>query len=296
MQTAKSENLPDDRITRTLGTVLAALYLPGLDRPAGLARARWQGVCDTLRRHDAEVGSCAEILGAAGFWEESTVLGRHELLTRSECLLESGRVLSAVSAQYPSGWLRLGRSAPPALWLSGPLPKETGLTIVGSRKPPPSARAFARELAGEAVRLGMAVVSGGAPGCDTLAAQASNGHVVEIVPCGLNVRWGVGSGVRMSARPPDEPFSTAAAMERNNLLYAFGECSAVCHARFKTGGAWLGASEALRKRLGRVLIWADESSLASRALIALGGIPLASPMDLERAMAASNPQTSLFPH
>ena len=53
----------------------------------------------------------------------------------------------------------------------------------------------------------------------------------------------------ISVCSPNEPFSTARAMERNQLIYAFGDLTIVHSARFKTGGSWHGAIKALRQHL-----------------------------------------------
>jgi len=53
----------------------------------------------------------------------------------------------------------------------------------------------------------------------------------------------------ISVCSPNEPFSTARAMERNQLIYAFGDLTVVHSARFKTGGSWHGAIKALRQHL-----------------------------------------------
>ena len=53
----------------------------------------------------------------------------------------------------------------------------------------------------------------------------------------------------ISVCSPNEPFSTARAMERNQLIYAFGDLTIVHSARFKTGGSWHGAIKSLRQHL-----------------------------------------------
>jgi hypothetical protein len=53
----------------------------------------------------------------------------------------------------------------------------------------------------------------------------------------------------ISVCSPNEPFSTARAMERNQLIYALGDLTVVHSARFKTGGSWHGAIKALRQHL-----------------------------------------------
>jgi hypothetical protein len=76
-------------------------------------------------------------------------------------------------------------------------------------------------------------------------------------------------------------------MERNALLYALAEYALVAHARFKQGGTWSGATDALRRRLCRLVVREDEGDLASRALAALGAVPLASPAGLGAALASA---------
>jgi predicted Rossmann fold nucleotide-binding protein DprA/Smf involved in DNA uptake len=62
-------------------------------------------------------------------------------------------------------------------------------------------------------------------------------------------------------------------MERNTLLYAFSEITVLAHARFKEGGSWHGAVNALRRRLTHLLV-PNDGQLAHRALIALGAHPI----------------------
>jgi predicted Rossmann fold nucleotide-binding protein DprA/Smf involved in DNA uptake len=227
-------------------------------------------VLSALRRTAPTLGESARALESAGFWEESLALHQPALLARAEKLVMERRVLTAACPAYPAGWAKLSRGAAPALWLSGELPQEPGFGIVGSRRPPLSALRLAGEAASSAIGSGMAVISGGAPGCDWAAGSAAKESLIEILPCGIRERWGVASGCRLSARPPDEPFTSAAAMERNALVYAWGAQTLVCHARFKEGGAWVGATTALRRNLCRVLVWDDPASLAARSLLALG--------------------------
>jgi predicted Rossmann fold nucleotide-binding protein DprA/Smf involved in DNA uptake len=154
---------------------------------------------------------------------------------------------------------------------------------------------FAREAGEEAVSLGYGVVSGGAEGCDragTAGAGLAGGVTVTVLPCGLG--WSRPSeGLDLSVCAPDEPFSTANAMERNALIYAASEAAVVAHSRFRAGGTWHGAADAVRRRLTTLLVREDPAP-GHRALVALGGVPLASPGDLSRAMEARGAQGSLF--
>jgi predicted Rossmann fold nucleotide-binding protein DprA/Smf involved in DNA uptake len=111
--------------------------------------------------------------------------------------------------------------------------------------------------------------------------------VVEILPYGLG---GQASPppftTRLSVCGPEDLFSAASAMERNALIYAFGQATVVCHARFRVGGTWHGATDALRRRLGPVLVPSDGEP-AHRALIALGAIPFGDPSELPALLNSS---------
>jgi hypothetical protein len=84
-------------------------------------------------------------------------------------------------------------------------------------------------------------------------------------------------------------------MERNALIYAAADQTVVAHARFKVGGTWTGATDALRRRRTRLLIREDPTDPALRALICLGGRPLRQPSQLEDALNASDLQPQLLP-
>jgi predicted Rossmann fold nucleotide-binding protein DprA/Smf involved in DNA uptake len=81
-------------------------------------------------------------------------------------------------------------------------------------------------------------------------------------------------------------------MERNTLVYALGEAAFVAHARYRQGGSWHGATDALRRRLTRVLVtaspWHGEAESARRSLLALGAqsIAEASPESVSDALEA----------
>lgn len=272
---------------------LCALYLPGLGRPFEVARRRWRQA-DSVIRVDG-----VEALLQSGLGEEALVLGKPGLLAEAAATLNKGEALTAACADYPWQWLaRLGESAPPALRRRGIVPAGRFLGVVGSRQASPVALRFASEVAREARRLGYVIVSGGARGCDTAARPD-----LEIVPYGLGP-YGAGelrcsgqtqrSAAQLSLAKPDDEFSTALAMERNGLIYPLSEATVVVDARFKQGGSWHGAVEALRRRRCRVIVRNDPANPALRALIALGGVPLSSPAALAEALASPGGEASLF--
>jgi hypothetical protein len=67
----------------------------------------------------------------------------------------------------------------------------------------------------------------------------------------------------ISVCSPNEPFSTARAMERNQLIYAFGDLTVVHSARFKSGGSWHGAIKALRQHLPVAVLYGSGKSADS---------------------------------
>jgi hypothetical protein len=111
-------------------------------------------------------------------------------------------------------------------------------------------------------------VSGGAAGCDTAfgrAAHGAGGEVVHILPHGINFMLADQQGYGISVCPPNEPFSSGRAMERNSLIYAFGHVTVVCSTRYRQGGTWQGAVTALKAN--RPIVVADWISTRAAATI-----------------------------
>lgn len=295
---------------RMVETVLAALYLRGTPQKCALSRSRAPSVLYTLRAELPSIGQAAGVLRRNGFWAEAIALETPGVLSWGECQLESGAALTFGHEHYPSRWLlRLGAQAPPAVWIRGTVPFGPTLGIVGSRSLSLRDGSFTFELGSAAARLGFAVVSGGAPGADSWAirgalraaagldAPSGDCRAVEIWPCGLmsgKLFAESGDVTYLSVAPPDAPFSTALAMERNALIYAMSEAAVVVRARFKEGGTWHGALDANRHKLTKLIVQEDTCSMAHRALIALGAVPLNSVGGLSQALEASAARAPLF--
>jgi len=249
-----------------------------------------------LRCADCSLEDAADVLRAEGFWEEAIVLEARPSVETAQRILEQGSVLTAVHPLYPGRWMeRLGQSAPPALWVKGALPHLALLGIVGSRHIEQSVSKFAQEIGKEAVRLDYAIVSGGAAGCDNAGASGATlagGHAVEILPHGID-SYHRRDRCGLSICAPEEVFSTASAMERNTLIYAASEQTAIVHARFKEGGTWIGAVEAMRRHLCPLIVREDNSP-ACKALIGLGAIPIKDPAKLAEAIESPPGQRGLF--
>lgn len=274
--------------------MLAALYLRGAQRPAEPPRRGWPEALAALRR---ESGDPETVLRRAGLALPSTLLATPGLMAWAEAAVEDGMVLTVASEGYPLRWLEaLGDLAPPVLWREGTVPRALWVGAVGSRVVTEDVVGFMAEVGERAARMGRGVVSGGALGCDAAAeeaALAAGGPVLRILPHGLGLRPAEDGAVHVALAAPGEPFSRGLAMERNALIYAAADATLVGHARMRQGGTWHGATDALRRRLGRLLVRPDGSP-AARALLALGAEPLADPAELAARLAQGPPQRTLF--
>ncbi len=88
---------------------------------------------------------------------------------------------------YPPEAWRAIEGGPPALVVAGRMPTRPGVAVVGSRATDAYGLACARRVAGDAVRLGRSVISGGAEGCDAGAHRAAleaGGHTVVVLGSG----------------------------------------------------------------------------------------------------------------
>lgn len=233
-------------------------------------------------------------------------------LEEASALVASGRSITVGQSAYPQRWRELGVAAPPALWQRGsPCFLEGSpsfFTVVGSRSIDSRTREVARAAGREIARSGGVVVSGAAAGCDREAASGARSWarkagvaapVLEVLPHGIS--YGLSrlapysrpvpmAGVQLAVAAPQEGFYATLAMERNALLYAASERSLVVACRFREGGTWAGAVDALRRRLGSIWVWQDGSA-GARALAALGAVPVRS---LDAFLAGEVAERSLF--
>jgi len=271
---------------------LAALYLRGGPARGPLRRARWCLVRDALMRSEPNLKDVSETLREAGLWDEATTLAEPARIEWALPLVEEGRALTAASNDYPVRWIRtLGTSAPPALWTRGRMPSGETVSIAGSREPEDDDVRFAEECADTALALGMSVVSGGARGVDTAAANATarigRGRGVILYPCGLDAVPEDASVCQASVCEPWSVFSPAQAMERNTLIYAASPLTVVVRPRFRAGGTWAGAIDALRRRSSLPAVWGPDGDQAVDALVKLGAVRMAGASELAETRSAA---------
>lgn len=218
-----------------------------------------------------------------------------------------GELPEAVSrgARYPRALLeKLVGKHPPVLFYAGEasLLNAASIGIVGSRDVDPAGASFASEVAQEACRNGYAVVSGGARGVDQIAMRAAfecGGLSLAFLSDSLlrGVRSAEMREVLDSSRvclissfAPSAGFSVGNAMARNKLIYAHSSATVVVSSALDSGGTWAGAVEAIAGSFCPVLVRSGEGvPTGNEALIRKGGIGLASPEGLLKAIEDSGP-------
>jgi predicted Rossmann fold nucleotide-binding protein DprA/Smf involved in DNA uptake len=191
---------------------------------------------------------------------------------------------------------RLGASAPPLLYGSGPraLLDSPGVAIVGSRDADAAALEFTERLAAKVAAEGLSVVSGGARGIDSTSMSAAaerGGRVVGVLAESLERRirdshtrnlLADGSVALVSPYHPSSGFSVGAAMGRNKLIYALADLAVVVSTTAGQGGTWAGAIEALQAGWVPVYVRVGDGVPAGNAaLISRGAIALPDEIDEE---------------
>ncbi len=204
--------------------------------------------------------------------------------------------ITIVDDTYPDAFrTRLASLAPPIIYVVGNVSLLTGdgVGVVGSRDVSDAGKAVAERIAAEAVSNGRSVVSGGARGVDSFAMNAAfmaGGSVIGVVADSLQARIrkpgtlqaiDEGTVCLVSQQVPSAGFTPHSAMARNKLVYALAEVTVVVACDLESGGTWAGALEALKKRNGRIVVWAgDGGGPGNDALIEAGASRLTSTGDL----------------
>lgn len=225
-------------------------------------------------------------------------------------------------SEYPE-LLRQIPKAPPLLYVRGD-PKalqEKAVAIVGTRKATAYGRAVAEAVAAVAVQAGLAVVSGGALGIDTVAHATAcrEGTTVVVVGCGLDRCYPPSNralfrrviekgGCLISEFCPGTPALPHHFPLRNRVIAGLVECVVVVEAPARSGALiTAGHAADLNREVIAVpaQIWAPRS-VGCLELIRDGAIPLLDPADvlgsfgLEEALRAtavlSDAQVRLLEH
>ncbi|MGH9279316.1 MAG: DNA-processing protein DprA [Acidimicrobiales bacterium] len=230
------------------------------------------------------------------------------LAARLDSLTDQGiSAITALDEHFPDRLReRLGTAAPPVLYCAGELSLlgRDGIGVVGSRDVGPEAVEATRKVALLVAAAGLALVSGAAKGVDRIsmsAAYEAGGGVVGVLADSLERAVGQADNRRamLDGRAclctpyrPDSGFTTGNAMGRNKIVYGLSRATLVVASAKGEGGTWSGATEAIRKRYGRVAVWTGAGGgPGNDALVTAGGAPVAQPesiLELEAIAPATD--------
>lgn len=259
------------------------LLLERVEDPSGLFGLDEQAASDVTRGTSVEPVRLVRLLDAG--------VG---LAVHLEALYERGITpVTPLDEHYPTRLRdRLGPAAPPVLYCAGELAllAVDGVGVVGSRDIGSEAVEVTRKVAHQVAGAGLPLVSGGARGVDSIAMAAAfdaGGTAVGVLADSLQRAVGQSENRRamLDGRAclctpyrPDAGFTAGSAMGRNKIVYGLSRVTLVVASAQGEGGTWSGATEALRKRYGRVAVWiGDGRGPGNKALVEAGAAPLDEP-------------------
>ncbi len=293
--------------------LVATLTSPLVGGPPPLTARQWRAVMPIVESASDAVAFAQAAERCLAQEERSAVLARLDLVDQYASALdqlsESGiRAVTWLDERYPARLVdRLGSNAPPLLYMAGSLDlfAQPALGVVGSRDVDDEASRFAEEAARIAAERGLAIVSGGARGIDSIAMLAalreggsSVAYMADSLARGAKsaaLRDAMEDGRVGLASPfiPTAGFNVGNAMARNKLIYAHSEATLVAAVKEGEGGTWAGAVEALQKGLHPVLVRADGSP-GAEALVRKGAVAVHTVEEIWHAIAGYQPAQATF--
>lgn len=197
-------------------------------------------------------------------------------------------ITTRADANYPTIIKKkLAKKSPPLFYYCGnvEITIDECIGFVGSRNIEPNDAEFTRGIVKKCLNNGYTVVSGGAKGVDSTAADAMkhDGAAIEYVADSLSNRIkekDVLNRIRdnrlliLSAAIPTAGFNVGMAMQRNKYIYAQSLGTVVVRSDYKKGGTWAGATENLRHNFSHTFCWNNSSYRGNMELIKLGAIPI----------------------
>ena len=158
--------------------------------------------------------------------------------------------ITTFDPEYPASFQSLGDKKPPVIFVKGDLTllSKPAIAIVGTRHPSAVTIAKTREIAESIAEKGIAVVSGLAEGCDTLAhlgAIDQPGRTVAVLPSGFNKIYPkqntalaskiAETGCLVSEYAPDTSSSKFTFVRRDALIAALGKKTIVMECAVSSG-------------------------------------------------------------
>ena len=268
---------------RERGWLLLCGELGTRQRPLTLSQVKQlrHRVRSTLPPEEPERELTLEYLQKLGYGTE-TAYRIHALLSREaelDACLDAARQyqiepMTPASPDYPSALRkRLGWNMPPVLFLRGDrsLLQKRAVSLTGSRQLSEPNRAFAEKVGRLAAREGYVLISGNAPGADTVAQEAcleAGGSVISVLPDSLADHAPASGQLLLCEDGWQLSFSSERALRRNRLIYALAGLRLVAQTSAGCGGTWRGATEALRQKLS--VFVCDDGSEGAQALAGQG--------------------------
>lgn len=199
------------------------------------------------------------------------------------------KIVTVADDDFPSRLReKLMDFCPPLLYCSGNLGilRHKFVGYVGSRTVDEEDISWTEHRLQKNLEAGFGVVTGGAKGIDSVAAQYALQHgapVVVFLPDSLKEKLR-DSSVRRHIYDEElvvlshvSPFApkmrnsfVAAAMERNKYIYALSNGTAVVRSDLEKGGTWAGAVEALKHGWAQVFVWDNKKYPGNQKLIEMG--------------------------
>lgn len=268
-----------------------------------LSISEWSKVAEALMNHKLEP---KDLLDFTGYEIDSLFAGTGikditserlmRLMDRSAGLFaevsryesEGIKIYTRADKEYPVKLKqKLKQKCPPLFYCAGDISiaeiKVVG--YAGSRDIDSDDEEFTRKTVMKTCSYRHGVVSGGAKGVDSTAAQTAfeaNMPLIEYIAGGLSammkkkvIRESVIAKKRLilSEVNPDAGFSVGSAMSRNKYIYAQSEASVIIKSDLGNGGTWTGAIENLKHKWCK-LFCRDINYPGNVELIRQGAIPI----------------------
>lgn len=198
-------------------------------------------------------------------------------------------VITRADLQYPAKLKKvLGNHCPPLFYCAGDMTllDQSYIGYVGSRTVSEDDIRFTKTTVQKTVAQGYGVVSGGAKGIDTVAAEEAlslGAPAVEYLSDSMLQKMKKGATVKavrdgklllLSVAKPDAPFNVGMAMMRNRYVYAQSAGTVVVRSEYNKGGTWAGAIENLKNEWCKELCRNKKNYPGNRALIEHGALPI----------------------
>lgn len=208
-----------------------------------------------------------------------------EYKKQSETLMQDGvEILSIHNEKYPKNIIRKLKSfIPDYFYTAGDtkLCNNKSVAVTGTRNINSFDTDVSKKLGQVCAGENLTLVTGGAPGVDTVSAEETlknGGTCVIYLPCGIkksafyknHIKYiNNGKLLCLSSVDNSKDFSAYQALRRNKYIHSHGDISVTVHASLHRGGTWSGAYDNLMMERTPLIVCDDYYS-GNRELINLG--------------------------